>query len=67
MIRLCNAHFEDLKVKWGGEDAIKRAYEDYEIVSTKECQHLDCIRSQGLYPFAICPHCNQKIRILLAK
>ena len=49
MIKLCQKHFNALVEKWGSIEAIKRAYGDYEIVTSQDCENLDCMKKQGKY------------------
>lgn len=66
MINLCKEHFEELNKGWGGTEAIKRAYGDYQIVEPKDCEDLRCIRlnEQDMH-YTRCPHCLKIIRVAL--
>ena len=56
-IRLCQPHYLELYERWGGRDAIERAYGEV-IIDAVQCEALDCITKQTL----VCPHCYKLVR-----
>lgn len=61
MIRLCQKHFTELEKKWGGLDAIQRAYGNYQIVNSKDCENLECME---VWLHVRCPHCQREFKVL---